>query len=126
MSSKSTNQVFGKSIASTDSQLEDYLSAIAGVVYQTEATVIDFHVNEGDTSEETLATNVMLFEAGESSHMVTVDVIGEIGAEPTKTITVTLSNPEALSSLPNLTASSDTTTILDDETWEILSLIQLI
>jgi hypothetical protein len=124
MLSKSTNQASGKSIAFIDSQVAGSRSAIAYKAYKTAATVINSQVDRGDTSEETSTTEVIVFEVEKSSQTITVDVIGDAAAN--ETITVTLSNTVASSASSSATASLTTTTIIDDEILQILSLIQLV
>ncbi|NJK74255.1 MAG: hypothetical protein HC849_19010 [Oscillatoriales cyanobacterium RU_3_3] len=78
------------------------------------------------TSEVTIITDAIHFEVGQPSQSITVDVIGDGIQELKETITVTFSSSIASSSIASLDASITTTTILDAETLEILSVIQLI
>jgi hypothetical protein len=124
MLNKSTNEESGKSIAFIDSQVADDRIAIAGLVPAIEVRAIDSSDCGKDFSGETSTTEVILFEVGESSQSITVDVIGDTAAN--ETITFTLSNPVAPNSLSSEAASIVTTNIIDDEILLILSLIQLV
>ncbi|MGL5063181.1 MAG: hypothetical protein ACRC62_24645 [Microcoleus sp.] len=126
MLSKSTNQVSGKSIAFIDNKVANDCSTIAGFVPAKEERAIDSRTNRRDNAGETSTTEVILFEVGELSQTITIDVIGDTAAANNETITFTLLNPVAPNSISSEAASIVTATIIDPEILEILSMIQLV
>ncbi|MEG5065850.1 DUF4347 domain-containing protein, partial [Microcoleus sp. B3-A4] len=72
--------------------------------------------NIGGTSGATAATGKISFAAGETSKIITLDVLGDGNIEPDETVAVTLSNSVSPGGAPTIATATATTTITNDDT----------